>query len=141
MADVAGRFHRQVSIKVNALVDQGIAELVMALNAFPALQTVESCEGTKGGPWVCFTYGDSRECSWKPIAEFILEFLAPRLFTAVGDAASIALRPTVNGTVLVDLTVRPEGLQSVQKAVLAIAEEFIRARSLACSGDTSGTVL
>lgn len=36
--------HRQIWVKVNALVDEGIVELVNALSSFPKLQTYESCQ-------------------------------------------------------------------------------------------------
>lgn len=131
--------HPQVWIKVNAQVDAGIAGIVKALNAFPELQTIESCEGQTDGLWVCFSYGGER--SWRAIAEFALGFFAPKLFERVGDAVQIALRPTVSGEVIADLTIRPEGLESVQKAINTIADELIRDRNLACSDGKSGTCL
>jgi hypothetical protein len=41
--------HRQVWVKVNAPVDEGVAELVDALSTFPGLSTVASCQGHSGG--------------------------------------------------------------------------------------------
>ncbi|MGH2511031.1 MAG: hypothetical protein ACRDHZ_27020, partial [Ktedonobacteraceae bacterium] len=110
--------------KVNVQVDAGIAGIVSALSLFPQLQTIESCEASRGAPWVCFSCSNGR--SWKPIAEFTLGFLAPKLFETVGDAVSIDLRPTVGGEVLADMIVRPEVLESVQAAIMTLAEEFIR---------------
>lgn len=37
--------HRPTIVKVNAEVDEGIAPLVAALSEFPALRTLNSCEG------------------------------------------------------------------------------------------------
>ena len=124
--------HKQVWTKVNAHVDIGIVGVVEALNMFPLLQTIESCEGTGGRPWVCFSYGESEQQSWREVAEFTLGIFAPLLFEKVGDAAGVTLRPTVSGLVLVELTVRPEGLKSVQKAIYDIAMEFTRGHNSAC---------
>jgi hypothetical protein len=40
--------HREVPIKVNAWVDEGIADLVRALSDVPGLVTMESCQGGDG---------------------------------------------------------------------------------------------
>ena len=46
--------HEETFVKVNARVDSGIAPLIAALNEFPGLCTVDSCEG---GAWVRFRFG------------------------------------------------------------------------------------
>ncbi len=47
--DVTGRPHVQVCVKMNAPVDRGIAELVEALNEFPALcaQSIIAAKGLR----------------------------------------------------------------------------------------------
>ncbi len=45
--------HRQLCVRVNAPVDQGIASLVEALANFPCLCTLSSCEG---GAFVTFRF-------------------------------------------------------------------------------------
>ena len=37
--------HKQVLVKVNTLVDEGIAPLVEALSAWEEIRTFESCQG------------------------------------------------------------------------------------------------
>jgi hypothetical protein len=50
--------HSTINVKVNAPVDKNIAPLVMALNRFDGLLTLDSCEGGKGKPaYVYFKYG------------------------------------------------------------------------------------
>ena len=50
--------HSTTNIKVNAPVDKGIAPLVLALNRFDGLLTLDSCEGDKNKPaYVYFRYG------------------------------------------------------------------------------------
>lgn len=49
--------HKGVVVKVNAIVDERIAPLVLALNRIPCVFTVESCQGKAGRPaWVYFRY-------------------------------------------------------------------------------------
>lgn len=40
--------HTEIPIKVTAWVDEGIAPLVSAINQFPDIVTVDSCEGKRG---------------------------------------------------------------------------------------------
>ncbi|MFH2057232.1 MAG: hypothetical protein ABIJ61_14840 [bacterium] len=55
--------HKQTWVKVNAPVDDGIASLVMALNEFEGIITVDSCQGTENEPayvfFTCLGDGDS----------------------------------------------------------------------------------
>lgn len=61
--------HKTIPVKVNALVDEGVAPLVNALNEFPAVLTVDSCQGHNGDPaYVFFHYvgedGGPRFAQW-----------------------------------------------------------------------------
>ena len=54
--------HCVTRVKVTAWVDQGIAPLVEALNAYPNLVTCESCErDTEGNAYVLFTAFEEAE--------------------------------------------------------------------------------
>ncbi len=54
--------HRQVPIKVNALVDEGIAPLVTALSRLAPVLTLDSCQGGDGAPaYVYFGYSGPEE--------------------------------------------------------------------------------
>ena len=57
--------HEQVSVKVNASVDDGVAPLVSALSRCDLVQTVDSCEGQPSSEaYVYFTYDASAgECT------------------------------------------------------------------------------
>jgi hypothetical protein len=47
--------HTEISVKVNAYVDAGVAPLVEALNQFPEVVTLDSCEGSAdSATYVCF---------------------------------------------------------------------------------------
>ena len=52
--------HKTVLVKVNAPVDEGIAEVVGLLNEFPNIYTTQSCQGrTDGFAFVWFRVGKS----------------------------------------------------------------------------------
>jgi hypothetical protein len=50
--------HRQVAVKVTALVDEGVAELVEALNRIDGVRTLESCQGHADYARVLFVVGN-----------------------------------------------------------------------------------
>jgi len=56
--------HHEVPVKVNAWVDEGIADLVAALSELEGLITLESCQGDVGrhDAFVIFRYGDWHQC-------------------------------------------------------------------------------
>lgn len=74
--------HRQVWIKVNAQVDEGVAELISAMNEVSGLETVSSCQGEptecEDGivryAYVHFYFGD-----WQQISELAFKEMAPAL--------------------------------------------------------------
>ena len=74
--------HVQTWVKVNAPVDQGIAEVVSILSEVEGLQTVESCQGEPVRDhldrdvlgFVFFYLGD-----WRTISEFAFGTIAPAL--------------------------------------------------------------
>ena len=53
--------HTETRIKVNAWVDSGIAPLVVALNEFDQVETVDSCEGYDDQPYVYFRCRNAKE--------------------------------------------------------------------------------
>ena len=75
--------HREVPVKVNAWVDEGIADLVSALSEIEGLVTLESCQGDKDGndAFVVFRYGD-----WQQCGELLIWALL------IGDVARPSLR-------------------------------------------------
>ena len=56
---IVTRRHKSVRIKVNAFVDAGIESLVKALNLFPEVLTLDSCEGgSRKAAHVFFSIGE-----------------------------------------------------------------------------------
>jgi hypothetical protein len=79
--------HREIMVKVNAPVDEGVAPLVSALSAVEGLVTMESCQGEPSGrnAFVVFRLGSWRDCG---------KFLFDQLLPAMPDdlRAEISLR-------------------------------------------------
>ena len=61
--------HRQVWLKVNAQCDEGIAQVVSALNEIKGVLTVDSCQDGAWGAYVFFSYGDT----WQELASLLQE--------------------------------------------------------------------
>lgn len=56
--------HTEIPVKVNAWIDEGIAPIVFALNRFPEVVTLDSCEGRDGSAYVHFAVrGDAADLS------------------------------------------------------------------------------
>jgi len=53
--------HIEIPVKVNAWIDKDIAPLVLALNRFDGVITVDSCQGKNGHGYVYFTHHGNPE--------------------------------------------------------------------------------
>ena len=127
--------HKQVWVKGNAHVDEGVAALIQALSSFPNLQTIESCQGEpsprpksdreEGLPaLVFFTYGlEQSSRPYQNIADFVLGYLGPGLNRTLGDLVNISLQITDYGT-RCDLIVRDGAVQSTVRAIRRLRREF-----------------
>ncbi len=119
------RPHRQTWIKVNAPVDVAISDLVSTLNAFPRLQTIESCQGSANvSAWICFCYGEHWRHPWQELVDFVFGYLGPGLARQIGDAASVMVRVTESGRVQGELTVRPDAIDVTTKALKRLLRNF-----------------
>ena len=108
--------HREISVKVNAWVDEGIADLVLALSEIDGLVTLESCQGDGSGrsAFVIFQYG-----GWRDVGEFLYEKLLPALSADLRSAISLDVRAydteIAQGTILVSACAIPRLTAIVRK--------------------------
>lgn len=111
-------------MKINAPVDQGIADLIQALSAFPRLRTVESCADMdgRGTAWLCFVYGEDN--AWRSLADFVLGYLGPELMCLVGDRASVSIQVTTVGLPQGEITVRPGARPTTVKAIRRLSRNY-----------------
>lgn len=85
--------HAQTWVKVNAQVDEGIAEIVAILSRVDGLQTIESCQGEPAAnpqavevmAYVYFDLGD-----WRALSKFAFETIAAAI-EGIEDA-SVAVK-------------------------------------------------
>jgi hypothetical protein len=99
--------HREVPVKVNAWVDEGIADLVSALSEIDGLVTLESCQGDSGcSAFVIFQYG-----GWRDVGEFLYDRLLPALPSDLRSDVSLDVRAydteIAQGTILVSACAIP----------------------------------
>lgn len=108
--------HQEISVKVNALVDEGIAELVAALSEVPGLVTIESCQGGDGqDAYVFFRMRD-----WRQIGEFLFDRLLPAMSPHL--RSNVALRVQAYDTKLArgSITLDPRAVSSVVDCVRGV---------------------
>ena len=79
--------HRQVWVKVNAQVDEGIAEIIALLNTIPHLQTIDSCQGAENARAFIYFYLNG----WKSVGHFLFEVLEPNLRPITGTEVSVEM--------------------------------------------------
>jgi hypothetical protein len=126
--------HKQVWIKVNAPIDEGIAELIEALSSFPMLQTIESCQGDAAEPVsgeegqpakIFFYYGQHDHAHpYRDIAEFVLGYLGPELMGDLGDRVSVQLDVVTEYIVMGILTVRQGAMRRTIRAIRRLRRNF-----------------
>ena len=111
---MANTIHRQVWVKVNAQVDAGVAPLIEALNRYPGIRTLESCEGNGDTAWIAFDCGGS---GWKPLARVVLGELGPALMKDFGDRVSLSVTTTESGLYRAEMTVTRAVISAVVDSV------------------------
>ena len=131
--------HREVPVKVNAWVDEGIAGLVTALSEFDGIVTLESCQGdVQSGAWVCFRYGSFQEHAWRELADFVLGFLGPKLAKEIGDRANVRVQVTSIGTAQGEISIAPGAETIVEETLRRLQPSWI-SHKCAYSYDRSHT--
>ena len=102
-----------------------VVSLIVALNLFPQLQTIESCEGgISQGAWVCFRYGEDHQEQWRDLARFVLGYFGPGLAHEIGDLATTSIIVTSYGLPQAELAVRPGAMVEAIEAVRKLAVTF-----------------
>lgn len=95
--------HREMPVKVNAWVDEGIADLVSALSQVKGLVTLESCQGDAGerDAFVVFRYG-----GWSQCGELLFGRFLPQMSPDLRAVVSLRLEAydvdTARGWITID---------------------------------------
>lgn len=131
--------HREVPVKVNAWVDEGVADLVTALSEFDGIVTLESCQGDiQSGAWICFRYGSFQDNAWRELADFVLGFLGPKLAEEIGDRANVRVQVTSIGAAQGEISIAP-GAEAIVEEVLRKLLSSYASHKCAYSYDRSHT--
>lgn len=106
--------HPQTWIKVNAPVDEGVAEIVAILNTVDGLETLQSCQGEPGERegYVYFACGD-----WQKISQFVFEHIGPVLKERLEEDATLVVQATSSDEPMAKLSFRAEASGMVASAL------------------------
>lgn len=109
--------HKQIWVKVNNEVDEGIAPIIKLLNKIDGLCTIDSCEGYNGWAYIYFRLGD-----YRTISKFLFGELAPTLINLYEEDITLSVE------VINDL--KPVGKISFRKE---ITDRFLKTLRLQVS--------
>jgi hypothetical protein len=106
--------HEQVWVKVNAPVDNGVADIVSLLSGVDGLQTLQSCQGDPGGRegYVYFCCGN-----WRNLCHLIFEQIGPTLKREVDEDATLTVEATTVEEPMAKLSFRAEATGMVVSAL------------------------
>jgi hypothetical protein len=109
--------HREVPVRVNAFVDEGIAELVATLNDFPSVQTLQSCQGGSGREAYVFLKCED----WKSTCEFLFGKIAPALREKI-DEESLRLEVFGNVDPVGKIAFQPESMAEITSEIKRLVQ-------------------
>ena len=109
--------HREVPVKVNAWVDEGIADLVSALSEIEGLVTLESCQGDAGehDAFVVFRYGD-----WRQRGELLFGRILPGMSADLRSEVSLKLQAYDTDIALGQITLEASAMSAFTRYVRAV---------------------
>ncbi len=119
--------HRKVFVKVNACVDEEIADLVSALSEIEGLITLESCQGDTGtrDAFVIFRYGD-----WQKCGELLFGRVLPRMSRDLRADVSLRLQAHDTDTALGRITLEPSAVPVFTRCVRELLAATVSAEML-----------
>ena len=106
--------HPQTWVKVNAPVDEGVAEIVAVLNTVDGLETLQSCQGDPGESdgYVYFACGD-----WRHVSQFVFEQVGPELKRQLDEDARLVIEATNAEEPMAKLSFRADAAGMVASAL------------------------
>lgn len=106
--------HPQTWIKVNAPVDEGVAEIVSLLNGIDRLETLQSCQGEPGERegYVYFALG-----SWQDICHLVFQKIGPALKKKIDEEATLIVEATDADFPMAKLSFKAEAVDMIASAL------------------------
>jgi hypothetical protein len=118
--------HKEVSVKVNALADEGVAELVAALSEIDGLITLESCQGGDGkDAFVQFRFG-----TWKDSGRLLFDYLLPSMSADLRSMVSVRIQAYDADTATASIAVEPSAVPLLSECVRRLDAATVSARVL-----------
>jgi len=120
------RPHKEVEVKVNAVVDEGVADLIVALSDVPGLVTMESCQGGDGqDAYVFFVMPD-----WRQIGEFLFERLLPAMSPDLRSVVALRIQAYDTKFARGSITLDPRAVAELSACVRRASVAPVGARPL-----------
>ena len=105
--------HKELPVKVNAFVDEGIADLVRALSDVPSLVTMESCQGGDGqDAYVFFRMED-----WRQLGAFLFDTVLPAMSDDLRSATSLRVQAYDTRMARGSITIDPHAIPAMTECV------------------------
>lgn len=110
--------HKQVMVRVNAPVDEGIASLVSALSDVPGVVTPESCQGEAGrnSAFVVFYMDD-----WRMCGEFLFDRLLPLMSADLRSSVSLRVESYDTRVARGWITLDPAAIEPMSECIRQLA--------------------
>ena len=114
--------HKEVAVKVNAFVDEGIAPLVSALSEIEGLVTLESCQGdpAERDAYVIFAMP-----TWRCIGIFLFDLLLPALSPDLRAVVSLQIQAYDDDVARGSITIDPQAVKALSEIVQSLARSAV----------------
>ena len=107
--------HKEIWVKVNAPVDEGIAPIVTLLSEVEGLETLESCQGDSVDEAPAFVFFRFKD--WETICRFAFEVVSPALARLDADT-SVSVDVFNRGEPMGKIQIRsPESIPAIANAL------------------------
>jgi hypothetical protein len=119
--------HKQVMVRVNAPVDEGIAPLILALSDIPGVVTMESCQGEAGhsSAFVVFYMDD-----WRACGELLFDRLLPLMPPDLRSGVSLRIESFDTLIARGWITLDPAAIEPISECVRQLATTTVSQRVL-----------
>src|SRR5580700_7381041 len=106
--------HKEIPVNVIAWVDEGVAELVSALNLIPGIETLDSCENDGGAARVFFRFHKS---AWETVRNTDRIAKALQSEGEVGCPFEVSIEYRGEYNPIARLATAPESVNALSSAV------------------------
>lgn len=123
------RLHRQVFVKANVPVDEGVADLVSALSEINELETIESCQGGDADSrgFVLFRFGD-----WRQLGGFLFGVLLPAMPDELRQLVCVEMRGFAADNIIGRIAFDPHAIHGIVECIRSLRSAVGSSVPMAC---------